>query len=926
MVFIIIIVLSLIATYLLITSGVIKDLKWFKKNEDEVDEVYEIEELLPGMLGSAPSDDIDVYDARKPITIPMEGAINTLIESFKDNANTVYKDFKENRNSAKYKEYIFDDYKLELLRRNDTLSEEQLNKYFTIRNTVVKDINDLFTYYLDKVKYSEDRSYFTLRREILNSTGTGLILSEQNLDAIANYVLSNTKIPGAIILLIKYKVSAPAQELLDQIVMLAGYNYTTVLETLEQVLIREPLPGLSILGVVNSSSSITSSGVTTVRQGFWTQVFYIFKSNNIDNFLIALIRLSFMTEQVYRAILATVVSNLRKPKLTEAMNVMVKMCRESPSRLIKTFPYNFTHALIVDAINENRFMLRANKSINIEQVDRENEGISNIEFYSNLESNFPVIVQNIAVGVSNENREFNYENPFYPILSDDYMVNNYLSFPNIRHRGVLLDRTSAVTAGNSGYIMITNIASVDLTIGGIIIYATLQNGFITDDYRDISLTVADTNIVNNQAVITIESGRYTAPASWTDANIEPTTNWLSGSNITIPAAKSIRIMATKQTPVTGGGIRYVRIFAVLIPFVTKPISDFLKVSIVHDKNETNRFNHYQFINIPKDMPNVLITFDSVYSIANPANAVADTFKIFNDNLTTGTHTRSSVTTVSGNILTLSTTTGQAAASLFTVSSGVASITSGLTLTSVRGLITDSRLFHASDPNKGKSAYRIRIKNTNTNPSPIIIKKIIVFGNTSSDPLTFGTDIPLAGYIADENILFRDTQITAFTMNTAETAIETTGLTNIIVDFNNQSIPIDNSFTLDSGKSLFIEPTTALTTFSSSRYVCMRAMYIEFSGSNLTNLTFSIIKLNQDGNNKIATNASNANLWGDSALFMVFNTIDGASAYSPFSILPNYKQDNFSTLPNYMESKFQSDYYDQYYNPVSELVQYPSNFY
>lgn len=924
MVFIVIIVLSLIATYLLISSGVLKDFKLFKKSGDESIYAYEIDELVPGMLGSAPSNNIDVYDSRRPITIPMEGAIETLIISFKDAANQVYIDFKNNKNSAKYKEYVFNDYKIEILRRNESLSDKQLGEYLTTRNTVVRDINNIFTYYLDKIKYSEDKSYFTLRREILNSSGTGLILDEREVDSIANYVLSNTKIPGAIILLLKYKVSIPAQELIDQIVMLAGFNYTTVLETLEQVLIREPLPGITILGIVNSSASRAVDDVTTVTQGFWTQVHYTFKSNNIDNFLIALIRLSFMTEQIYRAILATIVSSMQNPKLTEAMNLLVKMCRESNSKMIKTFPYNFTHALLIDAINENRSMLRNNRVINVAQVDRETTGISNIENYSNIEYNFPVIVQNLELQSSKTSLTVSYEFPVYHILSDDYMVNNYLSFPNIKHRGVYLDRTTSVAPAESGYIMITNSATVDLTVAGIIIYATLQDGFINDDKRDMSITVVDSNIVTNSALVTVEAGKYESN-EFKDAVAEPTnSHWLTGSNITIPASKSIRIRATKQSSVIG--IRYLRIYAVLIPFVSKPISDFLRVSVIQDRTVGGEviYNHFDFTKVPKEMPNIFTTFDSAYNISTPSARVSDTFRIIGNNIpASANHNRLMINGSTGGTLTYTIQANVTKSSLIDANGAVLTPTG---LSSATGLVTDTRTFIPAQPNTGRSAYRIRLKNTSSTPTPITISKLIFFGSVGSSS-TSSTIDTLAGFLADDNVLLRTTHINMFTMNDTENSVTRTISPDFVIDQNFQSVDSGIGYLLLAGQSLYIEPTFSTFVTAASQYVNIRAMYIEVSGTNKSALSLSIISLNLTGGNKIATLDINTGVWDNGAALIILNPPGaGAASYSAFSVLPEYKQDRYSVLPKYMESKFQSDYYDQYYDPVSELVQYPSNFY
>lgn len=940
MVFIIIIVLALIATYLLVSSGVFKKFKWLdsNENEDEDEEPYNIDELESGMMGSFPSDNIDVYDAKKSINIPMEGAINTLIESFKNNANQVYIDFKDNRNSKNYKAYIFDDYKLEILRKNDSLTDDQLNKYFTIRNTVVKDINNIFNYYLDKIKYNENKSYFTLRREILNDKGTKLIINESAMDDITNYILSNTKIPGDIVLLLKYKVSEPAQELIDQVVMLSGYNYPIVLETLEQLMVdREPLPGISLLGVVNSGSATVSNDVTTLTQGFWTRVYYTLKSNNINRYLILYIKLSYMTEQIYRSILSTFVANMQNPKLTEAMNKLTQLCKISKSRIIKTFPYNFAHALIIDAISDNRLMIRNNKSINIDHIDKINSNITNIENYSNIEVNFPVAIQYVKINSQNDMKTISLKDPIYPILSDNYMVNNYLSFPNIKHQGLYFDRDTSLVDSKSGCILIINTSNKDLIIGSFIIYAALQGGTIADDYIDLTDTVLDSNIIKNTAFISIEYGTYNSAIASTESNrftidtnksTAVQTSWLNNESITIPGGKAIRIRASKQ--ITMVNVRYLRIFAILIPFITKPISDFLTINILHDKNnDDNRYNTILITNIPTDMPNLLIPFDSQYNISSSVASSSDTFTIIKKYLpSSGSHSRVLLNSTTNDSLV---GTKSPTASNNTVISNY--ISTPITFQSIQpntisGMLTDTSKIITDDPNRGRESYRIRIKNIGTNA--VTIKGILMYGDISSSP-TISASASYANIFGDDNVLPKNNIINVFTMTSDEKTI-VRNINNIVIDYVTPEINSNNYYTLNKDSSIFIEPNVSVSYRSSSKYVNVKAMYLEYDSISNINLSMSIIKLSLDNGNKIAnlnfdTDEDRSLFWSAGSVLALFNNpLQNANyVYSTFSILPKYKTENFETLPKYMESKFDNDYYDHYYNPVSELTQYPIGF-
>jgi hypothetical protein len=905
----IVIVLLILATYFLIKSDVFKN--WINPTSD-VDAISTM--LEPGSLGSMPDDSIDVYDSKKIINIPMEGAINTLIESFKSNSNKVYVDFKNNKNSNKYKQYIFDDYKLEILRKNEALTEEQLNKYFTIRNTIVKDINDLFTYHLDKIKYNVDKSYFMFRREILNSDGTKLLLTTSMADRISNYTISNTTIPSKIILLLKYKLNNNAQELLEQIIMQAGYNYTNVLETLEQLLIREPIPGITLLGIVNNESTYNVDGKPVISQGFWTLVYYAFKSNNINNYLIELLKLSFMKESTYRNIITVIISNMQNNKITDALNSIINMCKNSEFNIIKSFPYNFTHSLIYEAINDNRIMLRSKRVIDISQIDKSTDSISNIENYINIERNFPVSIQEIKIKVGNGTTEFDYTNPIYPILSDAYMTNNYLSFPNIKHRGVYFDRTNAIPSNNSGYIMITNTSKLsDLNISTIIIYGQLLDGFINDDYRSIDNNVSDKYILHNNAFITLETGTYdTSQITPAFINVESTTittNWLTGLPIRIAPGTSVRIRATKQTSIISS--RYLRIYSIFIPFLDKPLSDFLKISIIPDISQGDiKYNHYTFKNIPKPMPNILVTLDSTYNVTTSPIVFTDTFKVFQDNIAEDF-----------NVVHFSGATGASLTGSVYTTYNKDNIFGSINPFTT-GLITDTRLYNTVNPNSNRASYRIRFKNLSTDNVPILIKKMIIFGTTSSTSdsiIVPPQSMSLNSIITDENILYKNSIITAFTMNQQETEILESGVTNFIVDTIYQSINKDDSYLLTGGKSIYVEPIVSDTISLINRFVCVRAIYIEVEGTILSNLSISVIKLNVTGGNTIVTYMGTST-FNKGAALLLFTPFSGGLTYpsrSSFTILPKYTYDNFYN-PSY--------YNDEYYDPISEITQYPSIYY
>lgn len=931
MVFIVIIVLSLIATYLLYSSGFLDSLKLvFKKPLDK--SIYEGQSLLPGMLGSYPSDSIDVYDSKKIVVIPMDGAVNTLIESFKSNANAVYNEFKNNRNSVKYKEYIFDDYKLELLRRNDSLSTDQLNKYLSIRNTIVKDINNIFNYYLDKVKFDEERSYFTIKKEILNKEGTSLLINVSKIDSITNYALSNTSIPGNIIVLIKYKLDPNSQNIIDNIAMLAGYNYTTVLEILEQVLIREPLQSLTLLGVSNTPKVYTNSDVKSTVPGFWTQVYYAFKSNNMDNFLIDLIRSSFMTEHLYQTVLSTIIATLKNNKIMDAMNNILNLCKQSDSKIIRSFPFYYTHALLMDAIDENRLLLRNKQMIDAPSISGDLVGMTNIEYYYNLEINFPVTLQKLdVINGSSSVINIDYIDPIYPILSEDYMINDYLSFPNIKHCGVYYNITNEILDERTGYILIINTSAIkELILSGLTIYGSIQTG-TSVDYQDISNTLIDKNIFLNNTLIKLEAGTYTnnTYASNPNDNGLVNSNWLNSNQIRIPASACIKIKVVKTAISTL--YKYLRIYGVLIPFNTKPVSDFLTIRVIQDRitMQSSRESIFSFKNIPKNMPNILCAFDApIYSDASlavaggisPANA--DTFTIVpraliadgsNINLFKFTIVSSNLTTsYSSKIRT----------ALFTSNSNGYSLASSIPADfNISNALYADRI-RDPDAYAGKT---ITIKFTNTHASNVYtLYSVMLLGDISST-LPQNKASGAVDYVADDNVIYRP-YIKCNIENTT-TAVSTDAI-NTVIDPNN--LNISSNPNIDPSSSLVIKPTYSTIDPTSVNYLTMKALYLKI-GSLTVPSTFSIsITTKTNNTEKILTytntattqlQAADSNNLNTYQLLLLFDIPTPSSA--SFTILPKYTKDSFSILPNY--DRFQDDPYNQYYNPISELVQYPLHY-
>lgn len=144
MIFIVIVIISLIISYLVITSGVLHYLSTPNDFKEISNTLFDGEdEIEPGMFGSEPSDKIDSYDSKKIINIPLSTNINLLLDSYQHHANIVFSDFENNENSKSWKHYKYDEYKIGFLNRNKALTQKQLNDYYKITNTVIKRLRNL---------------------------------------------------------------------------------------------------------------------------------------------------------------------------------------------------------------------------------------------------------------------------------------------------------------------------------------------------------------------------------------------------------------------------------------------------------------------------------------------------------------------------------------------------------------------------------------------------------------------------------------------------------------------------------------------------------------------------------------------------------------------------------------------------------------
>lgn len=833
MIFIVIVILSLITSYLIFTSGIFTPTNVSNNDIPFLDNAEEPEHLRPGMYGSPPSDQINVYDSKRPIELPLSTNIDSdLISNLQTAANYVYRDFSNNRNSIYYKFYLFYLYKLQFLESQNALTEKQVGDYHRILNTIGIDIDNKFNYFLDLIKLHQDKSYFNLKRSILNNQGNQLIFGITELEQIVNYILLGTNIPGELVILLKYKLGADAQELLDDLITVTGYNYYTVLEILEVVLREPPSIGMVIAGISNNNM-VTANNV--VQRGFWTRLYHEFMSNNIDDNLLILLKKSYMNETICRSILATVISSMKNVRISNAINDLIKLCKLSPFKLVYSFPYHFTLELIKDAISDNTATIMRYGRIDVTNIDHEyNIGspIQNIDRYKNIYINFPTALQ--VLNVENTRTiDINMGNKAYSILANEYIINNYISFPNISISGMYLDINST---SNSGSIIIyNNHTSSPITISSISVYGIVQRDRVLSNKIPTELAFMDQRIILDSDILQFNIGKNSSDAStglitWnsnTPQVYDVTSRWKNGQRITIGSNEGIQI---KAKTVSSTFYRFVQIYGVFISLESQPSGDYLQMIVQKELETSVVSNIYNIKNIPTGRNDKISSFIFAIDIPLPANLPTlatrtDTYYIFNSILPETEYINyvkiDPTSTVTNGI---PNTLIKGAINTFT---NIKNNTT--TLKNETGLISDriNETVNGSVDNfNNRNVYRIGITSKD---KPAYIKRILFFGDTYpyiNQPKSGNTPNL---YLSDDSVL-DSSVMRAFTMSNAIT-IDSEKSSIITRAVNTPS----NGLTIDSNTTVYFQPITSPNEYGQNisinqneKYVNTRAMFIQFA--------------------------------------------------------------------------------------------------
>jgi hypothetical protein len=900
MIFIVIVILSLIASYLLLTSGILNPIKNTKNSipflEDDVVEPN----IRAGMYGSRPSDQINVYDSKRPVELPLATNIDAdLISNFQQFANNVYRDFSNNNNSVYYKHYVFYDYKIYFLYEQDGLSERQIGDYNRIRNTICFDIENKFSYYLDLIKYNQNKSYFNLRRSILNESGTTITFNYTDFDQIMNYILMGTNIPGEIIILLKYKLSIDAKSLLDDLISITGYNYFTALKILEVVLEKPPDFGMVIAG--HSNANTVENNI--IKPGIWTRLHHAFISNNINSRLLKLILSSYMTERISKSVLATVISSMKNVRISYAINDLIRLCKQSSFKIINTFPYHFTIMLLKDAIDDNMESIIKYGRVDVQNIDREyniGSSIQNIEKYVNIYTKLPMALQTLSIS-NNRNIVVNMGTKNYYLFTEDYIINNYISFPKETINGLYLD----IGINKPGSIIVYNKHPSDsITITALTIYGMLQQNKVATNKIPVEFAFMDRNIILDNNLIDIEFGSNTSNSSssfeWTNMPtplMNPTVLWKNGRPIVIDKNNGIKISA-KSSSLTL--YQYVHIFGIHITVRSHPVENYLQLVIQKDNNDQTsiqNINSYNITNIPRGYRDKISNF--IFAI-NDDN-IDDT----NDRtVTTMTHHILPVLVTNTDYINFINFNKSSSGSngLIPVNSTAMTISGLINSTDESlkstGLIVDRHIELNSPFNfNNQKVYKIRIVNAKNN---VQINKIVVFGDSYSSlsDATSASDTTASDYLSDNSILSINSQqlIRAYNMSSSNINQDLSYILNI----NNS-----RSITLFSNDSIYIQPKTnyddngnIVNINHNNRVVNMRAILIHFSNPLTINDDVKIEIINAlEDDKKINYFSIPINNNNSTNYYLILLDFDATSAISSnisgFSILPNnFKEERF----------------------------------
>jgi hypothetical protein len=339
---VIIILLIIIITYLVHNC-----LKRKRHNRKTII-VYDDNEVVHGMLGSYPSDNIETYDSRTTITMNISN-IDHLLTSFQKNADKVLHDFTRNRNSIYFKAYLYDFYRCTFLFNDNILSDDQKTTYNNIINNTASNITAVFTHYINIIKHYQYSDYSTLSSELIDTNTNTLRFDYNALDQVFDYILQNSNIPANVVDILYYKLDNNGTEILNNIIELANDDPYVTLTSVMQVVDTDVPPEFTLLNTPNDT-------------GYWTNVYNTLHSNYINGLLIHMIKLSFMNEDFYKNVLITIMATIKDSKITNAIDSIFNICRMSDFNIIKTFSFQFTEKIIEEAIKDDIVIINSTSS------------------------------------------------------------------------------------------------------------------------------------------------------------------------------------------------------------------------------------------------------------------------------------------------------------------------------------------------------------------------------------------------------------------------------------------------------------------------------------------------------------------------------------------------------------------------------------
>lgn len=583
-----------------------------------------------GSFGSRPSNKIESFDSFHKIELPELTDINSFLDEFKDLATGVFADWEVNRNSTNYKNYIYHDYKIQLLIEDNLLSPSQLTTYYSIMNRQVYSIEKLFKKYLDQIKLDESRAYYYLYNSFVNEDSTGLLIDIHDFNSIVAFASKKSDIYKRVLSIIKQKVSFDTNNMIDRLITVAGTDNYRIVKALKEIMHTEPQQAITFLGITNEKVVNNIDG--TVKLGFWSELYRKMKRDHIDHRLIDLIEYGLYTERFRFMILYYLESIIQRSIYGQAVDALYYLCKNSKFFIIRDYPYYVIYNLVLDVMSDivtavsQGTLVKYNSTMFDNMLD-ESITQSNVEKHTALINKLPMYVVEIKQETYDNVKNINIAiDPGVQVIKENSIIAGYVDIPTKPISGVTFKKGD--TNRMEALYIANNNTQLDIEIDHIYIYAKKYDTLPDDIATDVALSndfllkydpsnskdndLSSKNIIDLHVMTINKSAANHNESTYTATNNKFNDSWRENKKISLPAGQAISITPS-STNIEDG--TYVRVYGIMIAYNRLSFNN-LVVSTINGTPNKHIKTSFQIDSNTQDdemkYKNLLLTFYTTY--------------------------------------------------------------------------------------------------------------------------------------------------------------------------------------------------------------------------------------------------------------------------------------------------------------------------